>query len=295
MNIIIREQVMRGPGIKTLYIIFISVTISNSSIVAQCLDMFMDYRNIVLSERETIKADSASIEWGKRVLEDLNFESATDFEKAAKIQQYLSNNFKYRFKSDTSISGIINSRGGNCVSHAILGIFLLRLEGVKAKFAYEVQIIKPFTIVSIVVGRWAKKNNDGINSYWHNDHVWVWFDNNGSWEPFDSALGLCGFDEFYDKRFYKHKELSRGMAQKWAGPPFVVWEETDMGRENMNNITHRIWNEETLEKFNNRTEWLNFINLFDNWSDSDFHKEFLPEDLLNEIKVMSRKWFSNQQ
>jgi len=70
-----------------------------------------------------------------------------------------------------------------------------------------------------------------------------------------------------------------------------VWQETNMGCENMNNITQEIWNDKSLKKCNNKTEWLNFINSFNNWSDNDFHKEFLPDDLLNKVKVTSRKWF----
>ena len=225
------------------------------------------------------------------MLQNLNLVNATDFEKAKKIQDYVSRNFTYNFKSSITIREIIENEGGNCVSHAVLGIFLLRLAQVPAKFAHEVQIIKQYTLVSLVVGRWAKKHNDGINSYWHNDHIWVWFDHDGIWEPFDSALDLCGFDEFYDKRFYRHKTESKGFAQRWAGPPFVIWEEINTGCEKMINITPTIWNENSLKMYPDKNDCLNLISLFNNWSDTDFHHEFLPDKLLNEVKATSRKWF----
>ncbi|MBN2611452.1 MAG: transglutaminase domain-containing protein [Bacteroidales bacterium] len=277
--------------IKTLFMLACFTVFNNCSLIAQDNTAFLDYQNILITHKDTIKADSVSIEWGKKVIQDLNLVNATDFEKASKIQDYLSKNLKYNFKSSITINEIIKNKGGNCVSHAIIGIFLLRLADVPAKFAHEVQIIKQYTIVSLVVGRWAKKHNDGINSYWHNDHIWVWFNNTGIWEAFDSALDLCGFNEFYHKRFYQHKKLSKGFAQRWAGPPFVIWEETNMGCDKMINVTRKIWNDQSLKMFNNKTEWLRFIDLFNNWSDNDFHKEFLPDSLLNEIKLTSRKWF----
>jgi len=276
---------------KSFGLLFICTIVSNFPAFAQNTNIFLDYQNIILTQKVTVRADSASIEWGRQVLQKLNLNREADFEKARKIQEYISQHIKYNFKSRISINEIIKNKSGNCVSHALLGIFLLRLAHIPAKFAHEVQIIKQYTIVSLKVGRWAKKHNDGINSYWHNDHIWVWFSNDSNWEPFDSALELCGFDEFYDKRFYQHKKQSKGFAQRWAGPPFVVWEETNMGWDKMINVTPKIWNEETLKIYADKAEWIDFINSFNNWSVNDFHKEFVPDHLLQKIKVMSQKWF----
>jgi len=64
-----------------------------------------------------------------------------------------------------------------------------------------------------------------------------------------------------------------------------------MGCENMMNVTGKIWDDSSLKRVDNKSEWLAFVNLFSNWSDNDFHKDFLPDSLLNEIKRASRKWF----
>jgi hypothetical protein len=186
---------------------------------------------------------------------------------------------------------IIEKKGGNCVSHALIGIFLLRLAGIPAKFAHEVHIIKQFRLISLYVGLWAKRENDGINSFWHNDHVWVWFWNTDTWEPFDSSLEVCGFNQFYSKRFFQHQELSEGFAQQWTGPPFVIWEDVGEGFVGMQNITATMINPESMLALKHQDEWQAFVNLFINWKQDDFHKEYLPENLIRRIKTMSTQWF----
>jgi hypothetical protein len=174
-----------------------------------------------------------------------------------------------------------------------MGIFLLRLAGIPAKFIHEVHIIKQYRLISLYVGLWAKRENDGINSFWHNDHVWVWFRTTDTWEPFDSSLEVCGFNQFYKKRFYQHQELSKGFAQQWTGPPFVIWEDVGEGFEDMQNITSTIINPKSMQELKHKNEWQEFTDLFIDWKQDDFHREYLPKNLIRRIKVMSISWFKN--
>ena len=259
-------------------------------------DRVVNYQKIVFSGNEkTIQVENESIVWGKQVLRNLNLGSLSDFEKARKICAYVTDNFAYNFQRSMSISEIIEKKGGNCVSHSLMGIFLLRLGGIPAKFSHEVHITKQYRPISLYVGLWAKRENDGINSFWHNDHVWIWFRNTNAWEPFDSALDVCGFDQFYIKRFFKQNKLSERFAQKWTGPPFVIWEDVGKGFVGMKNITSTIINPESMIALKYKDEWLEFVDLFINWEQGDFHKEYLPKDLIRKIKAMSVRWFKNER
>lgn len=255
-------------------------------------DRLENYQKIVFfGDEKIIQVKADSITWGKQVLRSLNLENLSDFGKAQKICTYLNDNFKFNFQQRRNIREIIEKKGGNCVSHALMGIFLLRLAGIPAKFAHEVHLTKQYRLISLYVGVWAKRKNDGLNSFWHNDHVWVWFWNSDTWEPFDSALDVCGFNQFFRKRFFKHKELSEGFAQKWTGPPFVIWQDVGEGFVDMKNITSTIINPKSMQALENIDEWQEFVNLFINWKQDDFHKEYLPENLIRSIKAMSMRWF----
>ena len=291
INLFIISLLSEDIGMK-IYFFIVLTGISCISCLGQSENYGdnLDYRHIVLTGFDTVIADSSSIKWGKQVLQNLHLENCSDMEKAVKIQEYISENFKYNFKRSYDINETVGEKGGFCLAHAIMGVFLLRLTGIPSQLAHEVHIIKQYTLVSIIVGRWAKKNNDGINSYWHNDHIWVWFINDDKWEPFDSALDLCGFEEFYNKRYYRHKELSKTFAQKWTGPPFVVWQAVP-GTAINKNIAPLIWNEENPANASCSTEWLELVKSFDQWSEDDFHREYLPEDLLNKVKSASRSFF----
>jgi hypothetical protein len=254
-----------------------------------------DYQKIHFSGSVNIvQVEADSIAWGKQVLRSLNLGSMNEFEKAQKICNYLNDNFAFNFQRSQSLPEIIKRKGGNCVSHTLMGIFLLRLAGIPAKFAHEVHLTKPFRLISLYVGIWAKKANDGINSFWHNDHVWVWFQNSDTWEPFDSALDVCGFDQFYNKRFFKQKEISEGFAQKWTGPPFVIWEGVGQGFAGMENISSRIINPESIKALKYEEAVLELVDSFIDWQQEDFNKEYLPEHLLRRIKGLSKRWFKKQ-
>ena len=248
---------------------------------------------IFWGKEKIIQVETNAITRGEKIIQSLNLDGLPDFEKAQRICTYLNNNFAYNFQRSLSICEIIERQGGNCVSHTLMGIFLLRLAGVPAKFAHEVHLTKPYRLISLYVGLWAKRENDGINSFWHNDHVWVWFRNNGTWEPFDSALGVCGFGQFFEKRFYQQKELSKGFAQKWTGPPFVIWEDVGDGFASMKNLTSTIINPVSMAALKYKYELQGLVDTFTGWKQEDFHKEYLSGKMIHDIKVMSRKWFKN--
>ena len=274
-------------------ILLILVVILNTfSVFPQSNKEFLDCSKIIYKVERNIEIDSISTLWGKSLLHDLKIENLSNIEKAKKINGFLYKEFKYNSSRQTKISEIIDKKKGNCVTHAIMGIFLLRLADVPAKFAHEVHIIKENTIVSLIIGRYAKKNNDGINSYWHNDHVWVWFDTGDNWEPFDAALGIVGFEEFYQKRYFKHKELSNSFIEKWTGPPFCIWEDNCLGLSEMKNVTSQVWNNSLIDNESRiKTEWLELVMLFNEWNKKDFYKEYLDDQKIDKIKSFSKIWF----
>ena len=255
-------------------------------------DSLKNYQEIVFAgEDQVIRLDENSLAWGQQVLQDLNLGSMGDFARAQKICDYPHDHFAFSFQRRIHFPEIIQKKGGNCVTHTLMGIFLLRLAGIPAKFAHEVHLTKPYRLISCYVGIWAKRENDGINSFWHNDHVWVWFRNGDNWEPFDSALDVCGFDQFYRKRFFHQQAQNEGFAQKWTGPPFVIWEDAGDGLVGMKNITSTILHPESMMGLAHQEQWQELVDLFKNWRQADFHKEYLPEHCLRRVRSMSIRWF----
>jgi hypothetical protein len=124
-------------------IVFLQRQTRNRKLSQMAEDSFLNCQKIVFWGKEkTIQVDVDSVTWGQQVLLSLNLGSMSDFEKTQKICTYLSDNFRFNFQRNLSIREIIEKKGGNCVSHALMGIFLLRMAGIPAKFAHEVHIIK---------------------------------------------------------------------------------------------------------------------------------------------------------
>lgn len=277
---------MKKVLLAVVAFLFVTITFAQKS------KLFLDKEQIIYSKKRIVNIDSASLKWGRNVLNDLKLDGLSNTEKAKKINQFLYKEFKYNGKRRLIIADIIKKKNGFCISHALMGIFLLRLADVPAKFAHEVHIMKRGTILSLIIGRYAKRNNDGINSYWHNDHVWVWFDAGDRWEPFDSGLGICGFEELFKKRYFEQKKYSKGMIAKWTGPPFVVWEDTGSGLREMNNVTSKVWKHELLnDDYRMKKDWLELVNMFDDWTKKDFYKQYLDDDKIELVKNSSKYWF----
>ncbi len=277
--------------IKTTLILLMTF-ININGVYSQSKVDYLDCNMITYSQKRNIEIDSISIIWGNQVIKDLQLHGLTNTEKAERINDFIHKEFKYNSKRRREISEIIEKKDGFCISHALISIFLLRLADVPAKFAHEVHIIKRKTIMSLIIGRYAKKNNDGINSYWHNDHVWVWFKTKKGWLPFDSALGICGFEDFFNKRYLKHKELRHGIIEKWTGPPFVIWEENSLGLDSMKNVSSKVWENEAFDKNAVlRSEWMELVKIFESWESERFYKAYLDEQRLEKVRNVSIGWF----
>jgi hypothetical protein len=234
------------------------------------------------------------MDWGKRFLAGfaggLRPDGLTVPQRARAIQREASRTWKYRIRSPRTVGEIVAGRGGNCVSHAIMGLFLLRLSGIPARLCYEFHIRNH----SAVDGWRAARERAGHYSAHHNSHFWVMFDDGSQWQPYDSALGLAGFEEFYAVRTRTQRwpyALSLN-PRRMTGAPFIIELETGAGRPATVNATTEIWNREfswANEKVS-RDEWMRFVRQFDNQGTEDFAFP-LAEPTAAALAAMSRKWF----
>ena len=71
----------------------------------------------------------------------------------------------------------------------------------------------------------------------------------------------------------------------------LLWEGVGDGFAGMQNITSTIIHPQSMMGLNHSDEWLAFVDLFKDWDQVDFHKEYLPEPLLRRVKAMSIQWF----
>lgn len=260
-----------------------------SKAISQCVsDVFKDYNNILLTPEKIINPGQREIEWGRKILEELELQDLNRMEKSRKIQDYISNNYRYLIKSPRSISEINNSGGGNCVSHSIMGIFMLRLAEIPAKIVYEFQLRKPLGADQLR----AKLKKTGIFGSGYNTHVWVLFYDGSEWQPFDSALGITGIDEFFLIRTATREGPYLLDPVKRAGPPFLILEDTGKGYIDMENITSDIW--DNCTKWNNskvkQSDWAEFIKPYSELGYRYFEYPLKKEEYIR-IKDMSVKWF----
>lgn len=241
--------------------------------------IFLDYKNIKIDNDHTHNIEQSTIDWGNKLLKELNISELNNYEKAVSINKYIYDKIKFcGFRAD-NIKEIIENQKGNCFSHARLGIFLLRLSGVPAKFAYEIHI-RRCTISGKIKG---KNKKTGLYGCAHNDHIWVLFYDNGNWIPFDSSLGIIGINEFITKR-WDIKSL--------MGPPFVIYEDTGNGLKKMKNISIELWNNKPKDSFNiiDLNTWFEFLNSFSEMEIEDFNNP-LDKSLLTKISKMSKLWY----
>lgn len=245
------------------------------------LERTTDYTKILTEAFSVETIDQPTIEWGKRVLAELGIEALDANGKAAAILQYIHNNFGFEGNYPPTIASFIIERRGNCLAHAKLGVFLLRLAGIPAKPAWESHL----TMSGAGVGRIAREYNRGQFGAFHNAHVWAFYYNGELWQPFDSGFGYLGYDRFVEARWIFHHD-------KVFGPPFEIWESTGFGFVNMKNVTKEIWSRFDLPEQNGITKqmWLNFVADFSDLSREQALK-LLPEKLLDEIQMMCKLYF----
>jgi len=249
---------------------------------------FTDYKKIIGFGSQTddriLKIDSFSIDWGTKVINELKLNGLTAFEKATKIKNYVHKNIKC-YGREYNIHDIIKKGKGNCYDHARISIFLLRMAGVPAKFAFEINLRNN-------VFWWAnkaKKQHMGTFGDYHNDHVWVLFYNGDSWQPYDSELNILGINEFVKRRWnYISPFYFRILP---FGPPFIIWEDTGDGFYNMKAIAKQVWlnkPDSTYAKVS-KSEWFNFLSEFDGSTHEKLEHDFFSDQQLKSIKRMCKK------
>jgi hypothetical protein len=166
----------------------------------------------------------------------------------------------------------------------------LRLAGVPAKVSHELQLWNPFFVDQIR----ARSQKAGYFGSGYNSHYWVLFFDGKEWQPYDSALGITGFDEFFrirtdTKRWPYLLSLN---PKRMTGPPFVVEMQSDSPAAGMINITGEIWTRDSAwnNKKVTRAEWMEFVQKFAGKGFGDFIA--VPDSAtLKTIRKMARKWF----
>jgi hypothetical protein len=281
---------MTKPILNGIFFIFTVLVSSLSYSQVDSISKFTDYKKILgfgKSDNERIlKIDSFSIDWAKKVLDELNLSKLTNFEKALKIRDYIHKNIKC-YKRQVDIHGIIVNKTGNCWDHARISAFLLRMAGVPAKFAFEINLKKNV----YWWGKKAKKQNNGTWGFYHNDHVWVLFFDGKQWQPYDSELNILGIEDFVNRRFGKISPYYFKMLP--YGPPFIIWEDTGQGFSNMRTITKQIWSYKTDNTYAkvNKSDWYSFLSNFEEITYDKLNHNLFPKDMEKKIKDMCKIWF----
>lgn len=251
---------------------------------------FLDYTHIIISAKTIIIPTEQEQKWGQKLLRELNLEGLSNHEKAKTIQQFITENFKYKIRSPRTITDMIDIGGGNCVSHTMMGLFLLRKAGIPAKLCYEFHV-KNYSAIDQWRANSAKAGHFGAG---HNSHYWLMFFDGNEWQPYDSALDICGLDEFFSVRTKTQKwpYLLSFNPKRMTGAPFIIQEETGSGSTNMKNITKDIWGRAFVwnNKKVNKEEWLLFLKSFEGKNTKDFIYP-LEKSIRMSIKKMSKKWF----
>jgi tetratricopeptide (TPR) repeat protein len=201
--------------------------------------------------------------------------------KASAMQGFVHKNFGFSSAFYGKLARFIEAGTGNCNSHARMGIFLLRLAGVPAKFAWESHL----ALSSDEVEERAKKDGRWISGYYTSGHVWVLYWDGESWIPYDSAFGYTGYDGFLKYRW-------EGVDYQETRPPFVIWENTGWGFDDMKNITKSVWERYKLKNHHRVTQgdWMDFISLFAGMEVEDT-RESLNEQTLTDMDRIARSFF----
>lgn len=250
--------------------------------------VFLDSMHIILSASRIIEINEAEWEWGTRQIESFGLEDLDNAAKAKKIESFAHEHFRFKIRNPQTIQEIVDLGGGNCLSHSIMGIYLLRLAGVPAKLCYEFQLRKPLFVDRMR----ANAQKTGIFSSGYNTHVWVFFFDGREWQPFDSTLGITGFKEFFAVRAATKQGPYFLDPEALMGPPFLVLQETGAGYLDMENITHAVWDREFTWPNSkvSRDAWNRFIEPYLD-KGYEFFELPLEESDYMRIKEMSKEWF----
>ena len=245
-------------------------------------ERFLDYSAIRAGKNSRTSTLETTIEWGKNVLDILNIKNKSSSEIAAAIQEFVHKNFGFSSAFYGKLARFIEAGTGNCNSHARMGIFLLRLAGIPAKFAMERNLF-----LSTDENHEKVKKDGGWNlGYYTGGHVWVLFWDGESWIPYDSAFGYSGYDGFLKHRW-------EGVEYEETRPPFVIWEDTGWGFDDMKNITKSVWERYRLEDHHrvSHDDWMAFVALFADMDVEDTRKP-QPEQITKIMDRIARNFFA---
>ena len=243
---------------------------------------FKNYKKIILNSTQVEYVDKNTILWGKHLLNSLSLKKLSIEARAKKIMAYVHETFVFNWKRPENIAAFIKDRSGNCNAHSRLGIFLLRLAEIPAKFAYEIHL----ELKSNQALTDAAKFNTGVFGHYHNDHLWVLFFDGKNWVPYDSTQNLLGFEDFQKIRVDRKTEVLGFI-------PFVIWEDMGTGTDNMKNITEYIWNRLATVNHLEITSsiWNSFVKSFYK-VDVNLFKKPLKIETINKIGNIGKLFFN---
>ncbi len=240
---------------------------------------FLDFTQILIRTDRIENVDAETQAWGRGLIAGLGIEGLPAQQKAKKILDFVHGNLVFNWTRPKSVAEFIETKAGNCFAHARMGIFLLRLSGVPAKFAYEVHL----QLGSESATKDAREMGTGLFSCFHNDHAWVLFYDGERWIPYDSTAGHLGGEGF--------------IAQRWtppeANPPFVIWEDMGTGLDNMENVTQDVWEGLRLPTHGEMSEdlWREFMSSFAD-KPLDYFSTPLSDDEMARIERAARAYYA---
>ena len=242
---------------------------------------FLDFTQILIRTDRIENVDAETQAWGRGLIAGLGIEGLPAQQKAKKILDFVHGNLVFNWTRPKSVAEFIKTKAGNCFAHARMGIFLLRLSGVPAKFAYEVHL----QLGSESATKDAREMGTGLFSCFHNDHAWVLFHDGERWIPYDSTAGHLGGEGF--------------IAQRWtppeANPPFVIWEDMGTGLDNMENVTQDVWEGLRLPTHGEMSEdlWREFMSSFAD-KPLDYFSTPLSDDEMTRIEQAARAYYASE-
>ncbi len=242
---------------------------------------FLDFTQILIRTDRIENVDAETQAWGRGLIAGLGIEGLLAQQKAKKILDFVHGNLVFNWTRPKSVAEFIKTKAGNCFAHARMGIFLLRLSGVPAKFAYEVHL----QLGSESATKDAREMGTGFFSCFHNDHAWVLFHDGERWIPYDSTSGHLGGEGF--------------IAQRWtppeANPPFVIWEDMGTGLDNMENVTQDVWEGLRLPTHGEMSEdlWREFMSSFAD-KPLDYFSTPLSDDEMTRIEQAARAYYASE-
>ena len=245
-------------------------------------DAFLDCTQIRIRAERVEEVSAETQAWGRGAIAALGIEDKPAREKAQAILDFVHDNFVFNWTRPKSVAEFIEVRAGNCYAHARLGILLLRLSGVPAKFAYEVHLRLGGSSATAD----AVEMGTGMFGSFHNDHAWVLFHDGERWTPFDSTSGHLGGEGFVARRWTPPR----------ANPPFAIWEDTGSGLDGMANVTEQVWEGIGLAPHGEMSEerWREFMAAFAG-KDLDHFRVPLSDEEYALIEGAARAFYSAEE